>query len=227
MKCTSCGGRLEGTLTFCPFCGVRQDVNLRQIHFRDLGTDAAMPCPECSVPLDVIEFDGEPAVRIERCTSCHGTFFNPGELEALLDSQTNPLVWLDQAQLQQIAADFRDDYEVVYRRCPMCAELMSRINFGGQSGVIIDRCGTHGVWLDGSELRRLTEWWRAGGKLLYQQHEADRAKTIITRRLPPLSAMGGTIEHPRETGWGDSDEPFKNLGLWAAIAAILVKVLAS
>ena len=44
-------------MTFCPFCGVRQDVNLRQVHFRDLGTDASLPCPHCTTPLDVIEFD--------------------------------------------------------------------------------------------------------------------------------------------------------------------------
>jgi Zn-finger nucleic acid-binding protein len=165
-------------MTFCPFCGVRQDVNLRQVHFRDLGTDASLPCPHCSIPLDVIEFETEPKIRIERCTTCYGTFFNPGELEALLEAQTNPLVWLDPAQLHQIATDFSHDGDVVYRKCPMCAERMSHINFGGHSGVIVDRCGTHGVWLEGSELRRLTEWWRAGGKLIYQQHEAERVKKL-------------------------------------------------
>ncbi|MCW1921474.1 zf-TFIIB domain-containing protein [Luteolibacter arcticus] len=194
MKCTSCGGRLQGTMTFCPFCGVRQDVNLRQIHFRDLGADASLPCPHCSTPLDVIEFDTdtEPKIRIERCTTCYGTFFNPGELEALLEAQTNPLVWLDPAQINQIAADFSHNRDViVYHRCPMCQERMSHLNFGGRSGVIVDRCGTHGVWLEGSELRRLTEWWRAGGKLIYQQHEAERVKkmyapVVENRRRTPL-----------------------------------------
>jgi Zn-finger nucleic acid-binding protein len=225
VKCTSCNGRLEGTMTFCPFCGVRQDVNLRQIHFRDLGSDASLPCPHCVTPLGVIEFDSEPKVRIERCTTCHGTFFNPGELEALLDAQTHPLVWLDTAQLQQIAADFGHEEEFFYRRCPMCAELMTRVNFGGQSGVIIDRCGAHGVWLDGSELRRLTEWWRAGGKLLYQQNEADRVKRMHAARPLNRPVNFGSVESPSDPAFGGSDEPFKNLGLWAAIAAILLKVL--
>ena len=182
VKCTNCSGRLEGTMTFCPFCGVRQDVNLRQIHFRDLGCDASLPCPHCTTPLGVIEFDSEPKVRIERCTTCYGTFFNPGELEVLLNAHTHPLVWLDPVQLQQIAADFSQDPEITYRKCPMCAERMSHINFAGRSGVIVDRCGTHGVWLEGSELRRLLEWWRAGGKLIFQQHEAERAKQLYGRR---------------------------------------------
>ena len=179
MKCTSCSGRLTGPMTFCPFCGVRQDVNLRQIHFRDLGSDTDLPCPHCFTPLDVIEFDSDPKVHIERCTTCYGTFFNPGELEVLLDAQTNPFVWLDPVQLNQIAKDFDHDPEIAYRKCPICTERMSHINFGGRSGVIIDRCGSHGVWLEGSELRRLTEWWRAGGKLIYQQNETDRLRFIV------------------------------------------------
>jgi len=202
VKCTSCSGRLLGPMTFCPFCGVRQDVNLRQIHFRELGTDASLPCPHCFTPLDVIEFEIEPKVRIERCTTCYGTFFNPGELEVLLDAQTNPLVWLDPVQLQQITRDFYHDPEITYRKCPMCAERMSHINFGGKSGVIIDRCGTHGVWLEGSELRRLTEWWRAGGKLIYQQNEADRLKFLVSRpppkrKQPPLvtTESGGNVSN--------------------------------
>jgi hypothetical protein len=51
VKCTSCGGALTGPMTFCPFCGVRQDVNLRQVHFRDLGFNPSMACPECTTAL--------------------------------------------------------------------------------------------------------------------------------------------------------------------------------
>jgi Zn-finger nucleic acid-binding protein len=227
VKCTSCSGRLTGPMTFCPFCGVRQDVNLRQIHFRDLGTDASLPCPHCTTPLDVIEFESEPKVRIERCTTCYGTFFNPGELEVLLDAQTHPLVWLDEAQLGQIAADFGHEEDFVYRRCPMCAELMTRVNFGGRSGVILDRCGAHGVWLDGSELRRLTEWWRAGGKLLYQQNEADRAKRLHAARPLTRPVNFGSTESPSESVFSDPDSSIRNLGLWAAVATILIKIFSS
>ena len=228
MKCTNCSGRLEGPMTFCPFCGVRQEVDLRQINFRDLGTDASLPCPHCTTPLGVIEFDSEPKVRIERCTTCHGNFFNPGELEVLLESRAPSLVWLDEVQLGQIATDLVPEEEFVYRRCPMCAELMSRVNFGGKSGVIIDRCGTHGAWLDGNELRQLIEWWRAGGKLLYQQNEADRVKRIEAARPLNRPVSFGTVESPSSPPlFGDSDEPFKNLGLWAALAAVLIKVLSS
>jgi len=182
-------------MTFCPFCGVRQDVNLREIHFRDLGFNPSMACPECTTPLSMIEFSTEPAIQIERCPTCFGTFFNPGEVEALLDAQTNPLVWLDPVQLNQIAADFEEERKIFYRKCPTCAERMNHVNFGGHSGVILDRCGPHGVWLDGSKLRRLTEWWRAGGKLIYQQNEAKRVEQIYDEKNSNLSELTpATIE---------------------------------
>lgn len=225
MKCNDCGGRLEAQMTFCPFCGVRQDVNLRQIRFRDLGVDESLPCPSCATPLDVIEFETEPAIRIERCTTCYGTFFNPGELEALLDAQTNPLVWLDPAQLNQIAEDFGHQHEVVYKRCPMCAERMSHLNFGGRSGVILDRCGTHGVWLEGSELRRLTEWWRAGGKLIYQQNEAERVKKLYAtpEDKRPRPGIGGfeSPDMPENWTW-NSPVDSTHSTLWGAVIGSII-----
>ncbi len=203
-------------MTFCPFCGVRQDIDLRQIHFRDLGTDASLLCPECSVPLDVIEMDTRPPLRIERCGTCHGAFFNPGELEASLEAQTNPLVWIDHVQLEQIAADFGYTHEVIYRKCPMCAERMSHLNFGGRSGVILDRCGTHGVWVEGGELRRLAEWWRAGGKHLHQQNEAEKAREIRTSLGRVKSfPVPRSLEQDRESPWPDKFD----------IGAILMEVI--
>lgn len=211
-------------MTFCPSCGVRQDVNLRQIHYRDLGTDASLPCPHCAIPLGVIEFDTNPAIRIERCTSCYGTFFNPGELESILEAQTNPLVWLDPAQLQQISADFSAPQEVAYHKCPVCQEFMNRFNFGGRSGVILDRCGQHGVWLEGSELRQLTEWWRAGGKHIHQQYEAQRTKKLFSEAAPtPRIPMTGTTE----AGAWDTLEPEEKWLTSLKIAAILAGLVAS
>jgi Zn-finger nucleic acid-binding protein len=129
-------------------------------------------------------------------------FFNPGEIESLLDAQTNPLVWLDPVQIQQIADDFGHERGTFYQKCPMCAERMSHVNFGGRSGVILDRCGTHGIWMEGSKLRRLTEWWRAGGKLAYQQHETNRVQ-----RLYGSLEKRGTITSPESPHAGTWSMP--------------------
>ena len=53
---------------------------------------------------------------------------------------------------------------------------MNRVNFGTKSGVIVNRCKDHGVWLDGGELRHLFEWMKAGGKLLQQERQEQLKK---------------------------------------------------
>lgn len=228
MQCTSCGGALQGTMTFCPYCGVRQDIDLRRIHFRDLGSNDSMPCPSCESALSVIEFDTRPVMRVERCNACRGMFFNPGELQALLDEQTNPLVWLDPVQMRQIADDYGFNHKVAYRKCPICADRMSHINFAGHSGVVLDRCGTHGFWVEGGELRRLTEWWRAGGKLVFQQNEADKAKRLFARPSAPRPHVPATIESPEKpqdwtwTNPGGAPDVPAWLSVLGAIGSIII-----
>lgn len=200
MKCASCGGALTGAMTFCPFCGVRQEIDLRQIHFRELSDPLKkLPCPECATPMGVIEIDTLPPLHIERCPKGHGLFFNPGELEAVLNHKTEAAVRYDAGMIDQINADFgHRDHEIIYRKCPFCAERMSHLNFGGRSGVILDKCGTHGVWLDAGELRRLAEWWRAGGKHIHAAEEGKRIGKLFAQP-PPKSAARGTIESPQKT----------------------------
>jgi len=46
---------------------------LKDLHF--------MKCPKCGMDLHSFELEG---ITLDRCVSCHGTFFDDGELEALL-----------------------------------------------------------------------------------------------------------------------------------------------
>jgi Zn-finger nucleic acid-binding protein len=49
---------------------------------------------------------------------------------------------------------------------------MTRRNFGGNSGVIIDVCRSHGVWFDRGELPRVLAFVEAGGLELARKREA-------------------------------------------------------
>jgi len=227
MNCSNCGGRLEGNLTICPFCQSRQDIDLTQVHFRNLGAQGSLPCPGCESFLEVIEFDTVPPIQIVRCGSCRGLFFNPGELEALLEAKIDQAVWVDGQRLQEIAQNYGYTHVVEYLKCPMCAERMSHINFGGKSGVIVDRCGAHGVWLQAGELRRLMEWWRAGGKHLHQKNELEKLETSRPTTSMSHSAAFGDSSPAMEPLWGErSSSPnwdvVKGVGaVLAGIAAVL------
>ena len=52
------------------------------------------------------------------------------------------------------------------------------------SGVIVDKCKEHGIWLDGGELRQLMDWIKAGGQILQQQtqSEIERKKSLEADR---------------------------------------------
>ena len=224
MKCQSCGGALGADMNFCPFCGVRAEVDLKSIHFRDLGPQPDLPCPDCLTPMSATELGTDPTATIERCPTCFGLFFNPGELELLLASETAPLIWLDPKHLENFAvektiADTWDD-EIRYLKCPVCDERMSRKNFGRQSGVILDYCGAHGAWVQNGELRRLAEWWRAGGKHIFEAEERRRADNLLKPR-----EYRSTVASPAPVSFESEsdDNNFTILALVATLAGLAFK----
>ncbi|MEO7361994.1 MAG: zf-TFIIB domain-containing protein [Gemmatimonadaceae bacterium] len=58
---------------------------------------------------------------------------------------------------------------VRYRRCPVCADVMGRVNVARISGVVVDRCHEHGTYFDVDELHQLVRFLEGGG--------IDRART--------------------------------------------------
>jgi Zn-finger nucleic acid-binding protein len=127
--------------------------------------------------MQTIDLKIEGKFLIERCDECMGMFFDPGELEALLDKSVSNVYHINQEQMDALRkAKRHDDFPVTYIKCPVCRKLMGRVNFGSRSGVIVDTCKNHGIWLDGGELRQLLEWTKAGGKLHHQQKELEYKK---------------------------------------------------
>jgi Zn-finger nucleic acid-binding protein len=98
-------------------------------------------------------------------------------LEALLEATVSNVFDINRSKLNDLNNRVRPtDMPINYIKCPVCSNLMNRVNFGTKSGVIVDRCRDHGVWLDGGELRQLFEWMKAGGQLLSQEREQQQRK---------------------------------------------------
>jgi Zn-finger nucleic acid-binding protein len=145
--------------------------------------DSQRICPRCTIPLTTIDLNINGRFLIERCDSCFGLFFDPNELEALLEATVNNVYTIDKQRLDAIkGSSGNGEQGAFYVKCPVCSSIMNRVNFGATSGVIVDRCKEHGIWLDGGELRHLFEWMKAGGKLLQQERE-ERQRTEATREL--------------------------------------------
>jgi Zn-finger nucleic acid-binding protein len=67
---------------------------------------------------------------------------------------------------------------------------MSRHVFGYRSGVVIDQCKGHGVWLDSGEVTHLLEWKKAGGQLLQDKHKLTGHGDTADKLTSPVKDYG-------------------------------------
>jgi Zn-finger nucleic acid-binding protein len=142
---------------------------------------------------------------IEKCDTCQSLFFDPGELEALLDNEVETPTEVNYQLLTQLTGN-TFEASVVYRKCPVCSKMMNRVNFGKRSGVVIDRCRDHGIFLDATELRQLMEWKKAGGQIVNQEHQAKLAREKQKQRRDspqvqhPVTFSDQQVYQSNETG---------------------------
>lgn len=177
MICSSCGAPLPANSLICAFCQTRNSLDLQGLG-ASLAQRTGRPrdCPSCNAPLTLFNVGLAQTFLIEQCPRCFGLFFDPNELQALLDDAVRGAYEVDHRLLTALSNDsVKTEDRVKYKPCPECRTLMNRVNFGERSGVIVDRCRDHGIWLDAGELRKLLEWKKAGGQLLDTQHRVTAA----------------------------------------------------
>jgi Zn-finger nucleic acid-binding protein len=68
--------------------------------------------------------------------------------------------------------------DVQYRHCPECEAYMARRNYRKKSGIIIDTCAEHGVWLDADELEEIAGFILSGaaGQSIEPDSSEERKK---------------------------------------------------
>jgi Zn-finger nucleic acid-binding protein len=170
-----------------------------------------MNCPSCRGRLRPVDYEG---VEIDACDACHGEWLDAGELKKIVDRRR---VEFDQRERQAVAQAAKITPVAlgdVARSlvCPKCGATTGPINYGGDTGIIIDRCtGCGGIWLDGGELEKiqmLIEGWedtlpddlkQQGPKLRRAAVERQRAEEAGPSRLPmvgPLinAAINGIVD---------------------------------
>lgn len=175
-NCCSCSAPLPPDTNRCSYCGTRNDMDFTAINRFAVSREASgRQCPYCQIPLQTIQLTPDGAFVIERCQTCFGLFFDPGEVQAFLESSVAKAFAVNLKQIVNINRERADkDRAVRYIKCPECGKFMNRVNFGYRSGVVMDQCKQHGVWLDNGELIHLMEWKKAGGQLLDEQKKTER-----------------------------------------------------
>ncbi len=129
-------------------------------------------CPKCQNILTTIDYEG---IEVETCTECKGEWLDAKELghvvkvrEERFDEQARRAI-AESTTVQGVKLAGVDRG----LKCPKCGGTTEAINYGGDTGIIIDRCaGCGGFWLDDTELEKvqmLVEGWN-------DQLPADLAK---------------------------------------------------
>lgn len=215
-NCISCSAALPAPSNVCEYCGRRNDVDLHGVHqYTVVKPNGERSCPRCEVGLHTINLKRDGKFFIERCDQCMGLFFDAGELEALLEQSVSNVFEINRQRLSAInkelyqrdSANSLSEQQAFYVKCPVCCDFMQRKSFGARSGVIIDRCHRHGVWLDGGELKRLLEWKKAGGQLLHEKMAQERS-TAKAKRHESMAGRADAVADTRENKqiWGASDD---------------------
>jgi len=214
MNCSCCAAPLPPQSVVCAYCGSRQDVDLQSwVQAESTGPIQELSCPDCRQPLEELRLGGDPPLVLGRCHTCLGLYMAHGVLEQLLNQAVRPSLTIDGARLNTLVEQATSSSTPLrYRHCPDCDDLMNRSLFGKRSGVIVDRCRDHGLWLDAGELRQLMEWAHAGGllhnatRLEEDHHEQERRRRQedVERRAaePELQSL-----EPGQgpMAWRDSD----------------------
>ncbi len=185
-SCKNCSAPLPANINCCHYCGVRNDVDLHGKHeYSITAQHSDRICPQCDTELQTIRLDLKEPFYIERCKSCYGLFFDPGEIETLLESSVSNVFDINVEHIDNINNDrYQKSKKIKYVECPVCRILMNRVNYKHRSGVVIDQCSKHGIWLDNGEITHLMEWKKAGGDLLAAKKKKEQISIKKPSRLP-------------------------------------------
>jgi Zn-finger nucleic acid-binding protein len=177
VACPSCFGMMFAGAKFCSHCGAkgaRTEV---------VGGDTRL-CPRCRVGMKTVTIGD---TTLLECATCEGIWVDPDSLQAICAEREKQAAVLGVPAPADQSIAFEE--HIQYIPCPVCYQLMNRVNFAHCSHVIVDVCKAHGTWFDKNELRRAVEFIRAGGmeKARTQQLEQikeEQRRLAAARSLP-------------------------------------------
>ena len=179
VACPKCFGMMFVGEKFCSHCGARAD--------RTEVADAKPEiCPRCRVVMNAVVIGGSP---LRECPRCEGIWADADALHQICEDQEKQSAVMGMAGpvVKPESQDVEDISTIHYIPCPVCGDLMNRVNFAHCSHVIVNVCGRHGTWFTATNC----------GALWSSSSQADWWKSA-RRRLPIWSGKNGSW---RDTRW--------------------------
>ncbi len=156
MKCSACGVPLPQKGLVCGYCGTLNLLN-RTLLVREGRGESDYCCPLCDDTME--RLSEEESLLLEYCSKCDGLLIDEELLEALVVAYKGRATGSNHQKRRFVLDNPRDNRKkTAYYPCPICAEMMQPFNYKKRSGVILELCEEHGIWVDGGELLQICEW---------------------------------------------------------------------
>jgi len=152
-----------------------------------------MKCPACNAPLETREYHG---LQIDQCASCRGVWFDEHELGNFIRLYLEEHPETPHSVITLVTnTDAAERVAEQERICPKCDFPLQKINYGYNSGIVLDKClACEGVWADRARVKQLA---------------------IYTKGNPKLDKLAGSVaEHVKE-----NEESRENFETAAALTA--------
>lgn len=177
-SCEHCGKKINVKSRTCPFCAGR---------IKDRFAPRTAVCPRCEAPLKVHISDRDQEAY-DICPSCGGLWLDRGEFRR---ATRKSRVYKDNEEKgEYVRGPLRDPLQ--YIPCVRCREIMNRKNFGRISGVIIDECSEHGIWLDSGELEKIRHFVVDGGLERSRDREIERVRVELKELATKVNRVAFT-----------------------------------
>lgn len=185
LSCTYCGGAVGPDDEACPYCNAKLDekdrvettlcphcftrIPDRANHCYGCGVEirpqaltpipAGKSCPRCKGKLQIRSLELSDVIE---CADCKGVWIRADVFDAICrDAERR----LESSLLTLRSGEGRaaPESKVEYIPCLKCGQLMNRRQYrhnNRASGVVVDICRDHGVWLDHEELEQVVAFIR-------------------------------------------------------------------
>lgn len=119
---------------------------------------AELKCVICSEELLHVNVEGQ---LIPTCTK-HGAWIQEPQLVAITIDKKDEAS--PEAEVEAIGYSVSDKAELAegpFHTCPVCANTLRKDIWKYGSGIVIDVCDEHGIWVDAGELSHIESWQEA------------------------------------------------------------------
>jgi Zn-finger nucleic acid-binding protein len=191
VSCPACFALIFEAAAYCPACGARRA--------RASGAPVEAPCPSCRGVMRDVRL-GDTALL--ECERCRGMWIDAATFERVCASKETQAAVLHQWPAPGRAAAAGP---IHYRKCVACGKMMNRLNFGRQSGTVVDACKGHGTFLDAGELHAIVTFIQGGGLDRARQQQIEDLKEEERRLQAAQSGQHVAHQEIGVSSWSFGD----------------------